>query len=61
MVLWGVVWGAILGLMWPGWDGAGTVAGAVLGALAGWSLRKAVRSEVGRRRPGKPHSPAPSV
>ena len=46
MVLWGVVWGAILGLLWPGWGEAGTVVGAVLGALAGWSLRKAVRSEV---------------
>jgi uncharacterized membrane protein len=48
MVLWGVVWGAILGLLWPGWDGAEMVLGAVLGALAGWSLRKAVRSEVAR-------------
>ena len=46
MVLWGVVWGAILGLLWPGWDEAGTVVGAVLGALAGWTLRMAVRGEV---------------
>ena len=46
MVLWGVVWGAILGLLWPGWDEAGTVVGAVLGALAGWTLRMAVHGEV---------------
>ena len=46
MVLWGVVWGAILGLLWPGWDEAGAVVGAVLGAIAGLTLRKAVRSEV---------------
>ncbi|MBP6618567.1 MAG: DUF2339 domain-containing protein, partial [Burkholderiaceae bacterium] len=48
MVLWGVVWGAILGLLWPGWDEAGAVVGAVLGAIAGLTLRKAVRSEVAR-------------
>ena len=35
MVLWGVVWGAILGLLWPGWDEAGAVVGAVLGRLRG--------------------------
>jgi uncharacterized membrane protein len=61
MVLWGVVWGAILGLLWPGWGEAGTVLGAVLGALAGWTLRMAVRGEVkAAAKQAAAAAPAPS-
>lgn len=49
MVLWGAVWGAVLGLLWPGYnEELHAIAGALLGAAAGWSLRKAVRGEVAR-------------
>lgn len=49
MVWWGAVWGALLGAWMHGVDGAGTMfSGAVLGALAGYTLQKAIRSEVRR-------------
>ena len=46
MVMWGAIWGAVLGLLWPGygWEWQ-TVMGAALGALAGRMLRDAVRRE----------------
>ncbi len=45
MVLWGAIWGAILGLFIARHEeGFGLLVGAVLGTLAGLSLRKAVRS-----------------
>lgn len=49
MVIWGAVWGAILGLLWPGhdWDFQATL-GALLGSVAGFTLRRAVRSELAR-------------
>lgn len=51
MVLWGGVWGALLGLLWRGYDWEfNMVVGAVLGALAGWSLRAAVRRELARQQ-----------
>jgi uncharacterized membrane protein len=47
MVIWGAIWGAILGLVWPGGDEEfNMVAGAVLGVIAGLTLRRAVRTEV---------------
>lgn len=54
MVIWGAVWGAVLGLLWHGhdWDGQ-MVAGAILGALAGWSFRSAVRKEFARLGAGR--------
>lgn len=48
MLIWGVVWGAVLGLLWPDWGGDGWMPGALLGLAAGWSLRKAVRTVVRR-------------
>lgn len=47
MVIWGAVWGAVLGLLWPGhgWDYR-FVIGLALGALAGSMLRNAVRAEL---------------
>ncbi|TFZ03783.1 DUF2339 domain-containing protein [Ramlibacter humi] len=50
MVLWGAVWGAVLGLLWPGYgDEWRWMLGAVLGAIGGVTLRGAVRSEIRRQ------------
>ncbi|ROZ76136.1 DUF2339 domain-containing protein [Ramlibacter sp. WS9] len=47
MVIWGAIWGGVLGLLWPGHDWEFQLfAGAILGALAGLMLRRAVRKEV---------------
>jgi uncharacterized membrane protein len=47
MVIWGAFWGAVLGLMWPGhFDELRLVGALLLGALAGWSLQRAVRAEL---------------
>jgi uncharacterized membrane protein len=47
MVMWGVIFGAILGLLWHGHDwSSNLVIGAVLGAIAGATLRSTIRSEV---------------
>jgi len=49
MVLWGAIWGAVLGLLWPGYaEFPQLVVGGLLGALAGWSLRGVLRKEVAR-------------
>ena len=47
MVMWGAIWGGVLGLLWPGhgWEWQ-SVIGVGLGALAGRMLRDAVRREV---------------
>ena len=74
MVMWGAIWGAVLGLLWPGygWEFQ-TLAGLLLGALAGHMLRDAVRKEIaaGRTapasaavqagRPAQAAQPAPPV
>jgi uncharacterized membrane protein len=51
MVLWGAIFGGVLGLLWPGWFGVQliqfkVVIGIALGALAGRVLRNAVRAEI---------------
>ncbi|HEX7889570.1 MAG TPA: DUF2339 domain-containing protein [Ramlibacter sp.] len=47
MVLWGIAWGALLGLLWHGYDWElHAVLGALFGAGAGWTLRTAVRNEM---------------
>ena len=47
MVLWGVIWGAVLGFFLEKHDHeVGVILGALLGAWAGLGLRKAVRREV---------------
>lgn len=49
MVIWGALWGALLGLLWPGYnEELALVLGALLGAGAGWSLRSVVRAEIAR-------------
>ena len=60
MVFWGIAWGAVFGYVWPGhfWSDDFRVAlGAVLGGLAGWTLRAAVRSELARQRTTAPATP----
>lgn len=51
MVLWGVIWGAIIGYLTVRYDeGLGLFAGAILGAVAGWTLHRAVRNEIAAQR-----------
>ncbi len=49
MVLWGAIWGGVLGILWPDfgleWEWS-MLAGAALGALAGRTLRGSVRKEI---------------
>ena len=60
MIVWGIAWGAVLGLLWPGpWEELHLVLGAVLGGLAGWTLRKGVRSELARERASRPAAAVP--
>ena len=46
MLIWGAIWGTLLGVMWPGWGGELWLVGTGLGVLAGWTLRRAVRTVV---------------
>ena len=46
MIIWGAIWGAILSLFVSRSGDWIAILGALVGALAGWTLRKAVRSEV---------------
>jgi uncharacterized membrane protein len=46
MIIWSIVWGAVLGWLWPGHGDEGAFVGAFLGFFAGLSLRWAVRAEV---------------
>ena len=48
MIIWGAMWGAVLSVFVSRWGDFQWIVGAILGALAGWTLRKAVRSEVAR-------------
>jgi uncharacterized membrane protein len=54
MIFWGIAWGAVLGYLWPGHflsNDFRVALGALLGALAGWTLRSTVRAELARQRP----------
>ena len=48
MIIWGAIWGAILSVFVSRWGDFEWIVGAILGAMAGWTLRKAVRSEMAR-------------
>ncbi|MDB5859181.1 MAG: hypothetical protein JWQ76_2870 [Ramlibacter sp.] len=60
MVIWGAIWGGVLGVLWRGYGNSEfqLILGAILGALAGWSLRTAVRREVARTQARQPALPA---
>lgn len=60
MVIWGAFWGAVLGLLWRGygWE-SHVVGGAILGALAGLSLRRVVRKEIAAARAAAVPAAAP--
>lgn len=58
MVIWGAVCGGVLGLLWRGYDTEfNFVVGVVLGALAGWGLRRAVRKELAAALAGQVQAP----
>lgn len=46
MIIWGIFWGAVLGLMWPNSGDEGWFLGALFGLFGGFSLRWAVRREL---------------
>ena len=61
MVIWGAIWGAILGWLWPGrgfLSELTVIAGALLGVAAGLTLRKAVRREIAAGRAQGKSAPA---
>lgn len=53
MQLWGIIWGALLGALWPGYSEIGFALGALLGWVAALTLRRAVRSEIDARLRGE--------
>lgn len=62
MVLWGAVWGAVLGLLWRGYEWElHVVIGALLGAAAGFTLRSAVRKEEARLHAARLASSVPAA
>ncbi len=58
MIIWGAIWGAILSVFVSRWGELEWIVGAILGALAGWTLRKAVRSEIARAQQQTLYVPA---
>jgi uncharacterized membrane protein len=48
MIIWGIVWGAIFGAMLSRYEEIGFIVGGIFGALAGLTLRFAVRNETER-------------
>ncbi|MDB5964251.1 MAG: hypothetical protein JWQ72_751, partial [Polaromonas sp.] len=50
MIIWGIFWGAVLGIFWPGMGDVGIFAGAFFGFFIGLSARWAVRREVAAQR-----------
>ena len=50
MIIWGAIWGAVLAATLHGHGGELAIVGAVLGAIAGLTLRSAVRKEVEKQR-----------
>ena len=60
MVIWGAFWGAVLGVLWPGHENElRTIFGALLGAAAGWSLRRSLLTEW--RKAGAPQAAPAAV
>ena len=53
MQLWGIIWGALIGALWPGVDAEGFVFGALIGWIAALTLRRAIRGEIDARVRGE--------
>jgi uncharacterized membrane protein len=49
MVIWGMIWGILIGWVVPGLGGFGLIPGGIVGAIFGLTLREAVRNEIDRR------------
>ena len=63
MVMWGAAWGALLGALWRSsgdWE-FHVVVGAILGALAAGTLRKALRQEIERTLAQRAKALAPAL
>lgn len=61
MLIWGAIWGGILGLLWPGHNREGTMLiGMLVGLAAGWTLRSTVRALV-RKEMEAARMPAPPL
>ncbi|MCL2635375.1 MAG: DUF2339 domain-containing protein, partial [Betaproteobacteria bacterium] len=55
MLIWGAIWGGILGLLWPGYHHEETTAiGALLGLVAAWTLRNTIRTLVRKEMAAAP-------
>ena len=62
MIIWGAIWGALISALVSNHNGDWEwIVGAILGALAGWTLRKAVRNEVARLAKQQPSQVAAST
>jgi uncharacterized membrane protein len=61
MIVWSIVWGIVLGWLWPGHGDAGPFVGGFLGFFAGLSLRWAVRAEVEAMRKKAPQPVTPAA
>lgn len=59
MILWATICGALAGWFLAEFDQFGLLAGAALGALAGWGLRRAVRNEIARVIDAAPQAATP--
>lgn len=57
MIVWGTLWGALFGLLADRFDSEGLIFGAVLGALAGWTLRRSVDRRIAASLKGSPLAP----
>lgn len=63
MLIWGAVWGAIGGILVAHDGDIGAVLGGLLGLLAGWTLRRSIRTEIAAalRDPPAPKAAHPGV
>ena len=51
MVVWGAIWGLVLGFLWPDQGSKmQAIVGVIAGALAGYTLRRALLSEMRGQR-----------
>ncbi len=62
MIIWGAIWGALISVLVSRHSGDWEwIVGAILGSLAGWTLRRSVRNEVARLARLQATSVTPSI